>query len=431
MEVSFINAQGGENGRGGDVDITAGRFFRATESFSDRNDNLASISTAGGQGGGDITIRHGGLGLTPFNVGNLDDNGTAETITSGEFGIRPPQSLPFTTAEGNIQIISVDAPDSRDYEPRPSEPSRVEEPPRTTPTQPSEPLPPAEGTFTNEFIEHLGIGNISPKTLEEAQIDLKRIENETGSKVALIYAFFSPRNLNLDVFNQERILRVIQNDFVGGEEDELQIVLVTSTGQPIVKPLEITRTEVQQAANIFLSDVARQGTTSPKLYQGSGQQFYDWLIAPIEAELDTQTISNLAFVVDAKLRSLPLAALYDQERGFITQRYSIGLVPSFSLIDTEYVSTQDAELLAMGASEFQELDPLPAVPLELSVIRNLLGGVVFLNEPFTPENLRAQREQTPFSVVHSGKRMEKFSVRRIAKLIHSILGKPQNHFRGN
>ena len=111
IEVISINAQGGSSGSGGNVDITTERFFRATGTFTDDNDVTASISTAGGQGGGDITIDHGGNGETPFDVGDAATNGTAGAITSGEFTIASGSFL-FNETEGNISIISgVEPPD--------------------------------------------------------------------------------------------------------------------------------------------------------------------------------------------------------------------------------------------------------------------------------------------------------------------------------
>ena len=57
IQVDFINAQGGERGRGGSVDITTARFFRALGTFTDRNGIESSISTAGGTGGGSCGSR--------------------------------------------------------------------------------------------------------------------------------------------------------------------------------------------------------------------------------------------------------------------------------------------------------------------------------------------------------------------------------------
>jgi hypothetical protein len=114
LQVSTINAQGGTLGNGGSVAITTGQFFQATDTFIDRNSILASISTAGGNEGGDITIRHGGNGLIPFVVGDDSFNGTAGAITDGDFTLTPPQSFLYTQTTGKIQIVSVepDIPDT-------------------------------------------------------------------------------------------------------------------------------------------------------------------------------------------------------------------------------------------------------------------------------------------------------------------------------
>ncbi|MEQ9001049.1 MAG: hypothetical protein RID53_31680 [Coleofasciculus sp. B1-GNL1-01] len=117
IQVTSINAQGGDNGTGGNVDITAGKYFRATDTFTDQNGIDASISTAGGNGGGDITIRHGGDALTPFKVGDAEINGTAGVLTSGDISIIPPRSFPLTHREGNIAIIRGDLPTTTIDEP--------------------------------------------------------------------------------------------------------------------------------------------------------------------------------------------------------------------------------------------------------------------------------------------------------------------------
>jgi len=111
IQVSFINAQGGDGGTGGNVNITTNEFFGATGTFSDRNEITASISTAGGAGGGSIIILHeGGF---PFIVGNGSINGTAGTITTGtDNSILPTQSFSESFTQGtppsDIQILTQD-----------------------------------------------------------------------------------------------------------------------------------------------------------------------------------------------------------------------------------------------------------------------------------------------------------------------------------
>ncbi len=110
---------------------------------------------------------------------------------------------------------------------------------------------------------------------------------------------------------------------------------------------------------------------------------------------------------------MPLAALHDGNQ-FLIEKYSLGSIPSISLTNTNYQSLRNAQVLAMGASEFRHTDkpPLRAVPVELSAIAGtrsetpnqtafpLRQGRSFINPEFTLENLRKQREQQAFGIVH-------------------------------
>jgi CHAT domain-containing protein len=136
------------------------------------------------------------------------------------------------------------------------------------------------------------------------------------------------------------------------------------------------------------------------VYLASAQQLYRWLVAPIEQDLQARQINNLVFIMDNGLRSIPLAALHDG-KGFLVERYSVGLMPSLSLTDTRYVNLRNSSVLAMGASHFTDQKALPAVPLELSMITGRLWqGKSFLNEAFTLSNLKEARAREPFSIVH-------------------------------
>ncbi|NER50087.1 MAG: CHAT domain-containing protein [Symploca sp. SIO1A3] len=130
------------------------------------------------------------------------------------------------------------------------------------------------------------------------------------------------------------------------------------------------------------------------------QQLYQWLIGPLEADLQAQGINNLTFILETGLRSLPLAALHDGT-SFIIEKYSINLMPSLSLTDTRYVGINNSKMLAMGAAEFTDQNALPSVPIELSTIMGQLWeGKSFLNEEFTFEQLQSARNTQPFGIVH-------------------------------
>ena len=390
IQVKYINAQGGNSGSGGNVNITTNRFFRATDSFI-FNGTLTSISTAGGNNSGSITIRHGGNGVIPFEVGNPLINGTIGAITSGTFKLTPLQSLPFTTIEGNIALISVERPSQKpdnstipfinpiDLNP----PQRRENnsSPVTLKTSSlleiGTTISQLEATFTAPFQSYLGVKDVPIASLEQAQNTLQGIEKATGTKPALIYANCVPQS---GAEKQLELVLVSQNKAIR------QLVPGATCSQLFAEAQTLRRT---------VTDI-RNNTG----YLAPAQALYRWLITPIEKDLKAQEINNLVFIMDAGLRSIPIAALHNGQE-FIIQHYSVGLMPSLSLTDTRYVSVKNASVLAMGAAQFTEQKPLPAVPLELSIISQKLGASkLFINNDFTLENLKAARIAKPYNIIH-------------------------------
>ncbi len=420
IQVASINAQGGTGGKGGNVDITTDKFFRATGTFTDQNGVNASISTAGGTGDGSIIIRHdGGARLIPFDVGDATTNGTAGAITTGSGNsILPFQSFPGPYTQGDIQIITAPQPQPLPPQPQPLPPQPDLPPPQpdflsalpqadpplplTLQADPPPPLPialntnafPVEEFFTRQYEEYLGLLSPQVLTLGEIRATLNKIEAATGEKPALVYAVFYPGTLEQET--QQRLNNPIPQD-----SDQLQLVVVTGKGEPIFRAIPgATRANVLAMATKLRGEITNQSKLGTTTYLAPAQQIYQWLIAPIEENLQTQGIKNLAFIMDVGLRSVPLIALHDGKQ-FLIEKYSAGLMPSLSLTDTRYRDIKEFQILAMGASEFSDENPLPAVPFEVATItQKLWQGKSFLNDAFTLENLKAQRRQQPFGIIH-------------------------------
>jgi len=72
-----------------------------------------------------------------------------------------------------------------------------------------------------------------------------------------------------------------------------------------------------------------------------------------------------------------------------------------SLTNTNYLDLENSQMVAMGASRFKDREPLPAVPLELkATTQHIDAGNIFLNETFTFENLKDQRQQQDVEIIH-------------------------------
>jgi CHAT domain-containing protein len=191
-------------------------------------------------------------------------------------------------------------------------------------------------------------------------------------------------NLNLKVQDQD--------------SDELELILVTPGQLPIRKRLTgVTRSDVIKIGHSFQAAVTSY--RRPRDFFTPAQQLYQWFIQPLEINLQQENIENLVFIMDPGIRSLPLAALYDGEK-YLVEKYSVGLMPSLSLSDTRYVDVKNLQVLAMGAQTFPDQNPLPSVPVELSLIEKIWGGEFFLNKDFTEENLKQARANTPYGILH-------------------------------
>ncbi len=238
-----------------------------------------------------------------------------------------------------------------------------------------------EENTTTAFEQYFGTSNISDTintsqvTGQQAQKILSNIVANTNAKPALIYTFFSPGS------------------------NELKLVLVTNSGEVIQKQVSsATQKKVVKAAKELRRDI--QNLRRERFYLPKAQQLYDWLIKPLESELAREKINNLVFVMDTGLRSIPLAALHDGQQ-YLIENYSVGLMPSLSLTNTNYAKLEDLSVLAMGAETFADQTPLPAAGFELEVItKQLWPGESFLNQDFTVENLKKARSRRSYGIIH-------------------------------
>ncbi|MGL5194732.1 MAG: CHAT domain-containing protein, partial [Chroococcales cyanobacterium] len=185
--------------------------------------------------------------------------------------------------------------------------------------------------------------------------------------------------------------------------EELQLVVMTAEGVPIIRTIPTaSRNALQAKVTELLSELTNPRKTNTQSYMSASVQLYEWLIAPIAAELEDAGIDMLMFSLDAGLRGIPLAALHDGEQ-FLIEKYRLGLIPSVNLTETGYKNLNETRVLAMGASDFKDptIPSLRAVPMELSVISEVFSlDQYFLNEAFTADNLRASRRQQNFDIIH-------------------------------
>ncbi|XWK88439.1 MAG: CHAT domain-containing protein [Phormidium sp.] len=130
------------------------------------------------------------------------------------------------------------------------------------------------------------------------------------------------------------------------------------------------------------------------------QEVYNWIIQPIEAEINQKNIQTLVFISDGLLRNISLAALYDGEK-YLIEKYSLALTPGLQLLPPQPLKKEEFRVLLAGISEANQNFPsLPSVEQELEVIKSLFPAQELLNQEFTDNNLQKILTSATFPIVH-------------------------------
>lgn len=176
-------------------------------------------------------------------------------------------------------------------------------------------------------------------------------------------------------------------------------VIISIPGQPLrqyVAP--VAQQEVALTLNQFRQTLEKPITTPES--KALGQRIYDWLVRPIDAELQYHAIKTLVFVLDGELRNIPIAALYDGNQ-YLIEHYSIALAPGLQLLNPKPLQQQGLQTLAAGLTEERHgFSALPNVGSELQEIQSEVSSQVLLNQAFTSTALQQQINAASFSIVH-------------------------------
>jgi CHAT domain-containing protein len=233
-----------------------------------------------------------------------------------------------------------------------------------------------------EFEDYFGedLASVS-KTADETAEDLERLSAETGTRSALLYVI--PR------------------------KNHLHLVLIPPSGTPIVKDFyEVTDPQLFAVSRQFHKGILRMDAGQS---QTSGQQLYDWIIKPYEQELAAAEIDLLLFCLGDGVKDLALPAL-SNDGTYLIETYAMARIPAFNLIETDYKPFKTGQLLAMGASQFQDpmIPTLPGTKKEIAALSISLGetsqskwGVTRLeDQAFTQKQINRNLSKQSFSALH-------------------------------
>ncbi len=180
--------------------------------------------------------------------------------------------------------------------------------------------------------------------------------------------------------------------------DRLEVILSLPNQTLVNYTSFVPETELQTTIKKMRRSFRRTSLKKERL--AIAKKFYDLLIKPAEAELKSNDIKTLAFVLDGSMKSLPMAALYDGEQ-YLIEKYNLALTPGLQLFAGKPLENQELKVLVGGLSESRQgFMSLPGVKAEVNQIKSKIDSEVLFNQTFTTEALAKQIGNTPFPIVH-------------------------------
>ena len=166
---------------------------------------------------------------------------------------------------------------------------------------------------------------------------------------------------------------------------------------------DVSETQIDKAVQQLRRSLTRRSTSLNQVKQES-QQIYDWLIKPLETDLEDR-VKTLVFVLDGSLRNLPMAALYDGKH-YLMEKYAIAVTPGLQLLEPQSLLPEKLNVLLAGATDapsFQAegLSPIENVEVELAeVAKQINNNQKLVAQDFLQQNLKNLIDSVPFNIVH-------------------------------
>ncbi|MBD2464929.1 tetratricopeptide repeat protein [Oscillatoria sp. FACHB-1407] len=134
-------------------------------------------------------------------------------------------------------------------------------------------------------------------------------------------------------------------------DDRLELVLITPNAPPVRRSVTVSREQLNAVITDFRGDITNRTRSSTD----AAQQLYQWLIQPIEADLQQAQAETILYAADGTLRYVPLAALYDGDEWLI-QRFTINHITAASLTDFSSSRRLTSDSIRVLAAAFSDAE---------------------------------------------------------------------------
>ena len=169
---------------------------------------------------------------------------------------------------------------------------------------------------------------------------------------------------------------------------------------------KIVSTEKLESKIAEFSEGLVQGPADPNFDTTAAAQLYDWIIRPFAEEIKDKKATNLVIIQDGIIRSVPMAALYDnQQQKYLVETYAIATTPSLRLTVNQPNRSKQRALI-LGLTEQSTIDgklfpELFAVKKEIGVVKQQFSNHTdLIDENFIPQNFQQQLQKNAYPIIH-------------------------------
>ena len=206
-------------------------------------------------------------------------------------------------------------------------------------------------------------------------------------------------SFNRAVYNPAVLHLRYSNAAVGGFDAQLDLVLITATGEPKGIRVPLRQADFRDALQKLYGALSRQENLAVNDANAPSRSLYRQIFASLEPILQEQKITTLLLSADQGLQAIPYAALHNGKQ-FLGEQYGLSLTPSLNLTNLQAPLGRGGDLLALGASRFDGLAPLTLVPEELRAVSVGQKSEILLDQAFTPSSLLISAAEPRFRRVH-------------------------------
>ncbi len=180
--------------------------------------------------------------------------------------------------------------------------------------------------------------------------------------------------------------------------DRLAVILSTGDQPLRYYSIEQSQEVTNQAIAAMYRSLSPVADSRDRLARS--QQLYDWLIRPAAAAGAFKDTKTLVFVLDGRLRNIPMSALHDGKQ-YLIENYAVTLSPGLQLMSSKSIAAGQSSAIIGGISDARSgFAALPGVETEVNTIARTVSSSTLLNKAFTGHALADRIKDSQADIVH-------------------------------